>query len=235
MPNAHNVGSSLNHVTDWVFDLDNTLYPRTCDLFSQVDSLITQYMMEVTGLDHDPARKLQKIYYKEHGTTLNGLMIHHDIDPDHYLNIVHDIDYSPVDAHPELIELIGALPGKKFIFTNADIGHATAVLERLGSVEIFDGMHDIVATNYVPKPEQFAYDSFLNFHKIDAKKAIMFDDLEKNLKVPHLMGMATVHVVAEEGFSHDRVDDWELGRVDNADHIHHVTNDLVGFLKSIQT
>lgn len=233
MPNSNNVGTNLNHITDWVFDLDNTLYPRTCDLFAQIDVLITDYMMKITGMERDPARRLQKDYYRDHGTTLSGLMIHYDIDPDHYLDNVHDIDYSQVDAHPELIELIAQLPGKKFIFTNGDIGHATAVLKRLGNADIFDGMHDIRATNYVPKPEQFAYDSFLNFHKIDAKKAIMFDDLEKNLKVPHLMGMATVHVVAGEGFSHDQVDDWELGRVDNADHIHHVTSDLVAFLKSI--
>lgn len=231
---SNDAGTDLSHITDWVFDLDNTLYPRTCDLFAQIDTLITQYMMNITELDHDPARLLQKEYYRDHGTTLNGLMIHHNIDPDHYLDTVHDIDYSPVDPHPELIALIEALPGKKFIFTNADVGHATAVLKKLGGADIFDGMHDIRATNYAPKPEQIAYDSFLNVHKIDAKSAVMFDDLEKNLKVPHLMGMATVHVVAGDDFSHDQVDDWELGRVDNAEHIHHVTNDLVGFLKSIK-
>lgn len=225
--------ADLDHITSWVFDLDNTLYPRTCDLFAQIDTLITQYMMNVTGLDHMPARRLQKEYYRDHGTTLNGLMLHHDIDPDHYLDSVHAIDYSPVDAHPELVDLISQLPGEKYIFTNADIGHTEAVLSRLGGVHLFKGMFDIRAADYIPKPEQSAYDSFLKTHQISPKTAIMFDDLEKNLKVPHLLGMATVHVVAEPDFNHDQVDEWELGRVDDQEHIHHVTDDLVSFLGAL--
>lgn len=223
--------AALDHVTDWVFDLDNTLYPRTCDLFAQIDKLITQYVMGVTALPHDDARKLQKDYYRDHGTTLNGLMELHDVEPHDYLSKVHAIDYSPVDPHPELITLIKALPGRKFIFTNADIGHAEAVLARLGGAELFDGMFDIVATGFKPKPERVAYDLFLSEFDIDPAKAVMFDDLHKNLLVPHQLGMATVQVVAAQDFTHDQVDDWELARVDDADHIHHVTSDLVDFLK----
>ncbi len=234
MKKMNNMAVDLDHVRDWVFDVDNTLYPRTCDLFAQVDSLITDYMMNITGLGRDQARRLQKDYYRDHGTTLNGLMIHHNIDPDHYLDNVHNIDYSPVQPHPELVEAISALPGRKFIFTNADAGHARAVLAQLGAEDIFDGMHDIRATGYIPKPEETAYESFLKFHEISAENSIMFDDLEKNLKVPHFKGMTTVHVVAEENFAHDQVDDWELGRVDDAEHIHHVTDNLVAFLKSIK-
>ena len=226
-------GADLDNITSWVFDLDNTLYPRTCDLFAQIDTLITKYMMDVTGLDHMPARRLQKDYYRDHGTTLNGLMLHHDIDPDHYLDSVHAIDYSPVDPHPELVELIARLPGEKYIFTNADIGHAEAVLSRLGGLHLFEGMFDIRAAGFIPKPEQSAYDIFLKKHQIAPKTAIMFDDLEKNLKVPHLLGMATVHVVAESDFNHDQVDEWELGRVDDQEHIHHVTDDLVSFLSAV--
>lgn len=222
---------ALDHVTDWVFDLDNTLYPRTCDLFAQIDKLITQYVMGVTSLPHDDARKLQKDYYRDHGTTLNGLMDLHGVEPHDYLSKVHAIDYSPVDPHPELIALIKALPGRKFIFTNADIGHAEAVLARLGGAELFDGMFDIVATGFKPKPERVAYDLFLSEFDIDPTKAVMFDDLHKNLLVPHQLGMATVQVVAAQDFTHDQVDDWELARIDDADHIHHVTSDLVNFLK----
>src|SRR6188768_1084602 len=108
---------SLSHVTDWVFDLDNTLYPRECNLFAQIDLLISQYMVSVTQLPYDEARALQKTYYRDYGTTLNGLMQRHSIDPDHFLNTVHAIDYSPVVAQPNLLAAIRALPGRKFILT----------------------------------------------------------------------------------------------------------------------
>ncbi len=225
--------SILDGIESWIFDLDNTLYPRTCNLFAQIDSLITSYVMDITGLEHVSARKLQKDYYRDHGTTLNGLMNNHGVDPDHYLNIVHDIDYSPVDAHPELVEIINALPGRKFIFTNADVPHAEAVLDKLGGRHLFEGIFDIRAAGYKPKPERSAYEEFLKTFEISPQKAVMFDDLEKNLLVPHTMGMATVHVVATKGFVHDQVDDWELNRVDDCDHIHHITDDLAKFLKTI--
>ncbi|WP_332690632.1 pyrimidine 5'-nucleotidase, partial [Devosia sp.] len=145
---------SLSHVTEWVFDLDNTLYPRSCNLFAQIDIRITSYVMELTQLDFEAARALQKTYYREFGTTLNGLMSRHEVDPDHFLNTVHAIDYSPVDAHPDLVEAIRALPGRKFILTNGDTGHARAVLKRLGCDDIFEHVHDIRAMTYVPKPHR---------------------------------------------------------------------------------
>jgi len=225
--------AQLDHVTDWVFDLDNTLYPRTCNLFAQIDTLITQYVMDITGLAFEPARKLQKDYYRDNGTTLNGLMDHHGVDPDHYLGIVHDIDYSPVMPDPQLVEIIAQLPGRKFIFTNADIGHAEAVLEKLGGRHLFDGMFDIRAAGFVPKPERPAYEQFLKSFGISPQKAAMFDDLEKNLRVPHIMGMTTVHVIADKEFAHEQVDNWELTRADDGVHIHHVTSDLAGFLSGI--
>ena len=223
---------ALSHVTDWVFDLDNTLYPRTCDLFAQIDKLITHYVMDVTGLEFAPARKMQKDFYRDHGTTLNGLMHSHGVDPDHYLSVVHNIDYSPVDPHPELVEIIAALPGRKFIFTNADNGHAEAVLARLGGGHLFDGMFDIRAAGYKPKPERIAYEMCFESFGIDPAKAVMFDDLEKNLKVPHDMGLGTVQVVAHEDFAHEQVDSWELHRSDDHEHVHHVTSDLVAFLRA---
>lgn len=223
---------TLPHVTDWVFDLDNTLYPRTCNLFAQIDKLITEYVMNVTGLPFETARKLQKDQYRDFGTTLNGLMHTHGIDPDDYLRKVHAIDYSPVAAHPELIAAITALPGRKFIFTNADNGHAAAVLERLGAKDLFDGMFDIRAAKYQPKPERIAYEMCFELFDIDPARAVMFDDLEKNLKVPHDMGMTTVQVIAGEDFVHEQVDDWELHRSDDHIHVHHKTADLTAFLTS---
>lgn len=224
---------SFDHVTDWVFDLDNTLYPRTCNLFAQIDKLITHYVMDVTKLPFDEARVLQKTYYREHGTTLRGLMDTHGIDPDHFLSKVHAIDYSPVEAHPGLIEAIRALPGRKFIFTNADTGHAKAVIGRLGGDEgMFDGIFDIRGAAFEPKPLRKPYDALLAAHGIDATRAAMFDDLEKNLLVPHEIGMRTVQVVAGDDWRHEQVESWELGR-STAAHVHHTTEDLAGFLGAL--
>jgi putative hydrolase of the HAD superfamily len=221
---------SLSHITDWVFDLDNTLYPRTCNLFAQIDIRITNYVMDLTRLDFEAARALQKTYYRDFGTTLNGLMTQHTVDPDHFLNTVHAIDYSPVDAHPDLIDAIRALPGRKFILTNGDVSHARSVLKRLGGDDLFEHVHDIRAMTYVPKPHKAAYDGFFALHGIDPTRAVMFDDLEKNLVVPHDVGMSTVQVVAGADFVHEQVDAWELDRT-TGPHVHHITDDLAKFLR----
>lgn len=224
---------SMDTITDWVFDLDNTLYPRECNLFAQIDLKITHYVMELARLDFEAARELQKAYYRDHGTTLNGLMHTHQIDPDHYLNSVHAIDYTPVEPHPELVEAIRALPGRKFIFTNADTGHAQSVLSRLGASDLFEAIFDIRAARYQPKPLRKAYESFFGDHGVDPTKAIMFDDLEKNLVVPHETGMVTVQVVAGEGFAHEQVDAWELERGAAHSHVHHTTDNLLDFLRRL--
>jgi putative hydrolase of the HAD superfamily len=223
---------SLSHVTDWVFDLDNTLYPRQCNLFAQIDLRITDYVMNVTQLPHTEARALQKRYYREFGTTLNGLMHQHEIDPLHFLGMVHNIDYSPVDAHPDLVTALRTLPGRKFILTNGDVPHAEAVLKRVGASGLFEGIYDICAMSYRPKPLPEAYDAFFAMHGIDARRAAMFDDLEKNLVVPHDVGMRTVQVVASADFTHDQVEAWELERTGGA-HVHHLTADLAGFLRKL--
>ena len=188
---------SLSHVTDWVFDLDNTLYPRTCNLFAQIDTRITNYVMDVTKLEFEAARALQKSYYRDFGTTLNGLMQRHEIDPDHFLNTRsrHRL-FAGRCRIPHLVEAIRALPGRKFILTNGDVGHARAVLRKLGGDDLFEHVHDIRAMTYVPKPHKAAYEGFFALHGIDPTRAAMFDDLEKNLVVPHEVGMATVQVVA---------------------------------------
>jgi putative hydrolase of the HAD superfamily len=232
MSPADSIQPQFAHVTDWVFDLDNTLYPRECNLFAQIDLLISTYMVDVTGLPYAEARALQKTYYRDHGTTLHGLMLHYGTDPDHFLRQVHAIDYSGVAPHPGLASAIAALPGRKFILTNGDVGHAAAVLKQVGAEGLFTDIFDIRAMKYRPKPLPEAYQEFFAKHGIDATKAAMFDDLEKNLLVPHETGMVTVHVVATEDFVHEQVESWELGR--SADpHIHHRTDDLAGFLARV--
>lgn len=220
----------LSHVRDWVFDLDNTLYPRESNLFAQVDKLITDYVVWVTGLERDAARTLQKGYYRDYGTTLNGLMQVHGVDPEHFLRTVHAIDYSPVGPHPRLAAAIAALPGRKFILTNGDVPHAHAVLARLGvPAGAFEAIHDVKAMNYRPKPMRSAYEGLLDGFDIDPRGAIMFDDLDKNLVVPHEVGMTTVHVVAPADFAHVQVEAWELAPA-SGPHVHYVTTDLAGFL-----
>ena len=227
------VPRSLSHVSDWVFDLDNTLYPRECNLFAQIDLLISHYVVELTQLPFDEARRLQKDYYRDYGTTLNGLMHRHKVDPDHFLSTVHKIDYSGVMAHPVLLDAIRALPGRKFILTNGDVGHARAVLKQLGDADdLFEDIFDIRAMSYRPKPLPEAYEVFFAAHGIDAKRAAMFDDLEKNLVVPHEVGMTTVQVIAADGFAHEQVEAWELERT-GGPHVHHVTADLAGFLAKL--
>jgi putative hydrolase of the HAD superfamily len=223
---------AFEHVTDWVFDLDNTLYPRECNLFAQIDALISLYMVDVTGLPYAEARALQKTYYRDNGTTLHGLMLYHGVDPDHFLKTVHAIDYSGVAAHPGLVEALRALPGRKFILTNGDVGHASAVLKQVGAEGLFADIFDIRAMKYQPKPLPVAYETFFAAHGIDAKRAAMFDDLEKNLLVPHDVGMVTVQVVAAEDFAHTQVESWELERT-GGPHVHHVTDDLAGFLRGV--
>lgn len=224
---------SLSHVRDWVFDLDNTLYPRECNLFAQIDTLISHYMVSVTNLEFTEARALQKTYYRDFGTTLNGLMSRHDVDPDHFLKTVHAIDYSGVEGHTALVGAIRALPGRKFILTNGDVGHARAVLSRLGDAEdLFEDIFDIRAMKFTPKPLPEAYQAFFDAHGIEVERAAMFDDLDKNLLVPHERGMSTVHVVAGADFTHDQVEAWELDRK-GGPHIHHVTSDLAGFLQRL--
>lgn len=221
--------AALAHVTDWVFDLDNTLYPRRCNLFAQIDVRITDYVMALTRLDRTAARRLQKDYYRDHGTTLNGLMLRHQIDPDDFLKTVHAIDYSPVEPQPALVAAIAALPGRKFVLTNGDVGHAEAVLARLGGQGLFEVIHDIRAMGYRPKPYRSAYDGLLEGHGIDPRRAAMFDDLDKNLVVPHELGMTTVHVLPEADFAHAQVEAWELEAAVGP-HVHHRTADLAAFL-----
>ena len=136
-----------------MFDLDNTLYPAACRLFDQVDARIVQFIVEKLALDAKQARVLQKRYFKEHGTTLSGLMKLHDTDPDEYLDYVHDIDRSAIQPSRELDEALGRLDGRKVIFTNGSADHAQKVMSRLEVGHHFDVVFDIAAANYLPKPD----------------------------------------------------------------------------------
>jgi putative hydrolase of the HAD superfamily len=223
---------SFNHVESWVFDLDNTLYPHHLNLWQQVDERIRDYIVGFLKIGRDEAFRLQKDYYKRYGTSMRGLMTEHGLDPDDYLAFVHEIDHSPLVPNPTLGAAIEKLPGRKLILTNGTVKHARAVMERLEIDRHFEDVFDIAAANLEPKPLPQVYDRFLAKHGVDAAKAAMFEDLARNLEVPHRLGMTTVLVVPE-GTREVFREDWELeGR--DADHVDHVTDDLAGFLERIK-
>ena len=178
----------------WVFDLDNTLYPEKCNLFAQVDTRIGDYVQSLLKLSPEEARKVQKGYLLEHGTTLKGLMAHHDVDPHDYLDHVHDIDFSPISADGQLRDLLSELQGRKLVFTNADLTYAEKVLDRLGVADQFEAIFDIHAAELEPKPKASVYDKFITDHGIDPKRAVMFEDMARNLRPAHALGMGTVWV-----------------------------------------
>ena len=218
-------------VTEWVFDLDNTLYPRHCDLFAQIDWKMTDYVAALLGLPKEEARKLQKDLYRSHGTTLRGLMVRYDIDPHDFLEKVHDIDYSPVEPNPALGELIAALPGRKHIFTNGDVPHARRTTDRLGITNHFDAVFDIVASDLEPKPAPGPYAKFLKDHGVDPQRAAMFEDMPRNLDVPKSLGMRTVLILPAQGSLHN-AEAWEH-KVEADDTIDFSTDHLDGFLADV--
>lgn len=188
-------------------------------------------MSELLQLPRDEARALQKELYKEYGTTLNGLMTRHGIDSDDFLNKVHDIYYSWVDPNPALGEAIKALPGRKFIFTNGDRGHAERTARQLGILDHFDEIFDIVAAGLTPKPARETYDKFVGLHRVDTPNAAMFEDLARNLSVPKAMGMATVLIVPRN-FEPTFSEIWEQDPTFEDD-VDFVTDDLTSFLNTI--
>jgi len=215
----------------WIFDLDNTLYPRSTNVFQQVDARIRAYVRKLLNVDEAEAERIQKSFYREHGTTLRGLMLTHQVDPDDFLEFVHDIDHSAVQPDPALGAAILRLPGKKYIFTNGSRLHAEKVAERLGFSKHFEDIFDIVAANLVPKPLPETYDLFVKRFGMQPERTAMFEDLSRNLVVPKSVGMTTVLVVPS-GTREVFHGEWELeGRDD--EHVDFVTDDLARFVGQI--
>jgi len=227
LQNAGNFG----RVETWVFDLDNTLYPHHVNLWQQVDERIRDYIVDFLKISREDAFRLQKDYYRRYGTTMRGLMEEHGLVPDQFLEMVHQIDHSPLTPNPELGAAIARLPGRKLILTNGTRAHAEAVMARLEVAEHFDDIFDIMAAELEPKPRPAVYERFLVRHNVDPSRAAIFEDLARNLEVPHALGMTTVLVVPE-GARVVLREDWELAGRD-APHVHYVTDDLSGFLRQI--
>jgi putative hydrolase of the HAD superfamily len=223
--------SSFAGVEAWIFDLDNTLYPRHTNLFAQVDQRIREYVGRLLAVDADEAHRVQKDYYRRYGTTLRGLMEEHGIAPDDFLEYVHDIDHSPVEADPVLAAAVARLPGRKFIFTNGSRAHAEKIAARLGFTDHFEDIFDIVRSELLPKPARATYDRFVAETGILPERAAMFEDLSRNLEAPAALGMKTVLVVPS-GTREVFQDEWEMeGR--DAPHVDYLTDDLGAFLGEV--
>jgi putative hydrolase of the HAD superfamily len=222
---------SFAHVETWVFDLDNTLYPHHLNLWQQVDVRIRDYISRFLDVTHDEAFRVQKDLYKRYGTSMRGLMTEHGMEPDDFLDFVHQIDHSPLEPNPALGAALERLGGRKLILTNGTRKHADAVMQRLAVHHHFEDVFDIIAAELEPKPRAQTYDRFLARHGVDPTRAAMFEDLARNLEVPHALGMTTVLVVPE-GTREVFREDWEMeGR--DAPHVDHVTDDLAGFLERL--
>ena len=184
----------FGHVTDWIFDLDNCLYPASTGLFELIDERMGAFIQRLLNCDPVEAKRVQKAHFHEHGTTLAGLMREHEVDPHHFLDDVHSIPLDRVSRDERLARGLARLPGRKIVFTNGDAPYALRVLEALGIGERFDELHDIHASELRPKPEEHGYRLLLDRLGIDPGRAVMVEDMAQNLKPAKKLGMTTVWV-----------------------------------------
>jgi putative hydrolase of the HAD superfamily len=225
------VRRGFGEVDTWIFDLDNTLYPPSCRLFELIDQRMAMFIANMFGIDGLSARALQKDYYRRYGTSLRGLMKVDGVDPHEFMDFVHDVSHERLVPNPALIEAIGALPGKRYVLTNGSRGHAERCAASLGLGDLFHDIFDVAQADFVPKPEQSTYDRFVSHLGVEPQRAAMFEDLARNLAVPHALGMTTVLVVPADGDVEERAmhaDDSVQGA-----HVDHVTDDLAGFLSGV--
>ena len=184
----------LPHIDTWIFDLDNTLYPSSCDLFALIDGRMEAYVGELLGLAPPEARRVQKHYFHTHGTTLSGLMTEHRVDPHHFLDFVHDIEMDRLSPDPTRAAKINALPGRKLIFTNGDAPYAERVIGKLGLSGCFEGLFDIHDSGYAPKPHTQCYDLMCEKLSVNPKTAFFAEDMARNLRPAKALGMATLWI-----------------------------------------
>ena len=216
---------AFSHIRDWIFDLDNCLYPASTRLFDLIDERMGAYIQRLLDVDPVEARRIQKMHFHGSGTTLAGLMKHHDVDPLHFMNDVHDIPLDRVVRDDRLVKAISSLPGRKFVHTNGNADYAWKVLDRLGIAAELDHLHDIFAADLRPKPDEHGYRKLLDQFDIDPTKALMAEDMARNLKPAKELGMTTVWIDnGSERGSHDFHPDFVDVRV----------GDLGEWLESIQ-
>ncbi len=207
--------SDFDHVTTWVFDLDNTLYPPSARLFDQIEVKMTAWVMANLSVDRAEADRLRRHYWQAHGTTLAGLMAEHGVDPAGYLDAVHDIDLGGLAIDTALATRIAALPGRRIVFTNADVRYAGRVLAARGLSGLFDALYGVEEAGFHPKPRPEAYARVIAADGFEPARAAMFEDDARNLAAPHDLGMRTVHIAPAPVAG---------------THVHHHATDLSDFL-----
>ena len=212
------------HVRTWVFDLDNTLYPVTKALLAQIDKHMGSFVANFLNVDADEARHIQKSYFRKYGLTLRGLMLHHGLDPVRYYDEMTPMDLTQVDPNPALAEALSQLPGRKVIYTNASAHHAEMVLDRLGIADVFDGLYDIAAAEYVPKPAIESYRILCEQHKIDPSQAVMIDDIARNLEPAAELGMKTVWMKTGAAWAQD---------TEPEPYIDHIIDDILPWVRNV--
>ena len=214
-------GRSLLEIDTWIFDLDNTLYPARCNLFAEAEARMAEFIVGELGLTRRKAHALRRRFFLDHGTTLRGLMIEHGIEPRRFLDYVHDIDLSPVAPDPALAEAVAALPGRKLVFTNGTVEYAERIIARIGLAGQFIGIHDVIACDYLPKPDPSSYSTLVERHGIDPGRALMVEDMARNLAPAAALGMTTAWVRTNSDAARQGAE---------GDHIHHVIDDLAAWL-----
>ena len=216
--------NDLNNIKYWLFDLDNTLYDGATKVFEQVDKKMTKFISEKLNVGSEEARKIQKSYFEEYNTTLNGMIKNHKIDADEFLEFVHDVNLDFLNKDKVLEEEIKKLKGTKIIFTNGSRAHAENVTKRIGIDKLFDGIFDIRDCEFIPKPSKEPYKKLVENYKIEPQYCIFFEDIARNLKPAHEMGMKTVWIKNNEPWA---------AKFSNEDFINYKTEKLSSFLKEI--
>jgi len=215
---------SFKSIKYWIFDLDNTLYSGKTKVFEQVEKRMSKYISQKLNVSVQEAKKIQKNYFHEYNTTLNGMIKNHEIDPDEFLEFVHDINIDFLQRDLKLAEEIEKLEGKKIIFTNGSRKHAINVTKKIGIDQYFDDIFDIVDSNFVPKPAMEPYKKLVEKHKIDPKLCVFVEDIARNLKPAYEMGMKTIWIENDESFA---------SKFSDGDFVNYKTNNLTEFLRKI--
>ena len=216
--------NDLKDIKYWLFDLDNTLYDGATKVFDQVDKKMTKFISEKLKVGPEEARKIQKSYFQEYNTTLNGMIKNHKIDADEFLEFVHDVDLNFLKKDDYLKEQISKLDGKKIIFTNGSKAHASNVTSRIGIEQLFDGVFDIVDSDFYPKPSIEPYKKIIENYKIQPEYCIFFEDIARNLKPAYELGMKTVWIENNEPWA---------AKYSDEKFVNFKTKNLASFLKEI--
>lgn len=215
---------SFSLIKYWIFDLDNTLYSGKTKVFEQVDKKMSKYISNKLNVSIEEAKKIQKNYFYEYSTTLNGMIKNHKINPNEFLEFVHDINIDFLKKDLDLAKEIQKLEGKKIIFTNGSRKHAMNVTKKIGINEYFDDIFDIVDANFIPKPQIEPYKKLVEKHKIDPKLCVLIEDIARNLKPAYEMGMKTIWIENDEPWAK---------KFSDSNFVNYKTNNLSEFLRKI--